>query len=149
MGQGPSSVDFNYVYSNSDNLTKKTDQTNQNKLNGFANQQDSSDYKNLDSYFKELLFTLKYHTNMISIDKNFVLKNKSINDKLDKKIDELKKQIINLINKNSTVNEKHNQLITEFTKTQTTYVVLKYTNIFLFIIFVAMLSFLVLKRHKL
>ena len=137
------------IFSNSDNnnILKKNSENN-NQLKGFKNQQQLIDFNTLDSNLKELLFTLKYHTNMMSIDKNFVLKNKKINEKLDKKIDDIKKQIQALTKKNYSDNEIHNQLVHEYTRTQSNYIILKYSNIFLFIIFVVLMSFSVLKNYK-
>ena len=87
MGQGPSSIDYNYVYKDKGNTVASIKNKNKNTL------YNKEEINKINSMFNELLNVLKYHTNMYSIDKNFVLKNKLINNELDKKIISLKKEI--------------------------------------------------------
>ena len=92
MGQGPSSVNYNYVYEenkNNNTVTTEVPIVNENQI---IKQQETEKVK---KNFNELLNVLKYHTNMVSIDKNFVLKNKLISDELDKKITILNSELKN------------------------------------------------------
>lgn len=140
MGQGPSSIDYNYIYNEKNKLNNK-----QNKNQKQNNQVNNSEIDSFNNSFNELLNMLKYHTNMLTIDKNFVLKNKVINDELNDKIKHLKIQI-KKNNEYYLTNKEYIQNYNLYNVSYSRYKVgLKYINMFMFFVIVILVAIRFLK----
>jgi hypothetical protein len=142
MGQGPSSVNYNYVYKDkkfNQNTTKSpTIDTNQ-----VIKQRE---IEKIRQSFNELLNVLKYHTNMVSIDKNFVLQNKLISGELDKKISMLNSELKNTQDSYSRDNELYKQKATEVESLKRYSISFKYADIGLFMVIVILMGIRYIKK---
>ena len=140
MGQGQSSVNYNYVYN--DEKKFRSDKQDVSKKMTVTQEETEKTKKT----FNQLLNVLKYHTNMISIDKNFVIQNKIINDELEKKINNLK-----ILLKNNNENylkegELYKQKQLELDNLKRYVVALKYSDIGLFIVIVVLMGIKFIKK---
>ena len=142
MGQGPSSIDYNYVYKEKKDSVDKKIVTNNNK------QVNKKEIDRLNSLFNELLNVLKYHTNMFAIDKNFVLKNKLINTELDEKIKHLKKELTQNKDEYTTLSESFRIDQLENSSYDRYNICLKYINIFMFLLIVVLVAIRFLKTRS-
>ena len=125
MGQGPSSIDYNYVYKDKD---KNNIQVIKKDINGIK-QLNKTEIDSINSVFNELLNVLKYHTNMFAIDKNFVLKNKLISKELDDKTSHLRKEIKKNNDEYITLSESFRLDSLETNRYDRYNIALKYSNI--------------------
>tara|TARA_B110001450_G_C17653614_1_gene494283 strand:+ start:1677 stop:2108 length:432 start_codon:yes stop_codon:yes gene_type:complete len=142
MGQGPSSVNYNYVYKDN-NTTATTVSGVPVKMNLAAKQQETEKIK---KKFNELLNVLKYHTNMISMDKNFILQNKLISDELDKKITHLNTDLKHSKDTYSRDNELYKQKSAEVESIKLYSISFKYADIGLFMVIVIIMGIRYIKK---
>lgn len=143
MGQGPSSVNYNYVYEenkNNNTVTTEVPIVNENQI---IKQQETEKVK---KNFNELLNVLKYHTNMVSIDKNFVLKNKLISDELDKKITILNSELKNSKDIYSRDIEIYKQKAAEVDSLKQYNISFKYADIGLFMVILILMGLRYIKK---
>ena len=142
MGQGPSSVNYNYVYEESKktNTVSKKPKVSENQV------LKEREAEKINNTFIELLGVLKYHTNMVSIDKNFILQNRLINEELDKKIGNLNKELINSKDVFSRDNEIYRQKALEIESLKRYNVSFKYANIGLFMVIVILMGIKFIKK---
>lgn len=145
MGQGASSIDYNYIYENKKNSNNNNNLQKDKNVIKLKNQEKIS---KLNSEFNELLNVLKYHTNMFIIDKTFVLKNKLMSKELDEKITHLKKQVKKNNDEYNTLNESLRIDNTETKKYDIYIVTLKYIDLFLFILIVLLVAINFLKTRS-
>ena len=142
MGQGPSSVNYNYVYKDN-NTTATTVSGEPVKMNLAVKQQETEKVK---KKFNELLNVLKYHTNMISMDKNFILQNKLISDELDKKITHLNTDLKHSKDTYSRDNELYKQKSAEVESIKLYSISFKYADIGLFMVIVIIMGIRYIKK---
>ena len=142
MGQGPSSVNYNYVYEESKKNNKVSKKPKQSE-NQILKEREAEKINNT---FIELLGVLKYHTNMVSIDKNFILQNRLINEELDKKIGNLNKELKNSKDVFSRDNEIYKQKALEIESLKRYNVSFKYANIGLFMVIVILMGIKFIKK---
>jgi len=142
MGQGPSSVNYNYVYEESKkkNTVSKKPKVSENQV------LKEREAEKINNTFIELLGVLKYHTNMVSIDKNFILQNRLINEELDKKIGNLNKELKNSKDVFSRDNEIYRQKALEIESLKRYNVSFKYANIGLFMVIVILMGIKFIKK---
>jgi len=142
MGQGPSSVNYNYVYEESKkkNTVSKNPKVSENQV------LKEREAEKINNTFIELLGVLKYHTNMVSIDKNFILQNRLINEELDKKIGNLNKELKNSKDVFSRDNEIYRQKALEIESLKRYNVSFKYANIGLFMVIVILMGIKFIKK---
>jgi len=143
MGQGPSSVNYNYVYKD-----KKLNQNTSTKSPTIDTNQviKQREIEKIRQRFNELLNVLKYHTNMVSIDKNFVLQNKLISGELDKKISMLNSELKNSQDIYSRDNELYKQKAAEVESLKRYCVSFKYADIGLFMVIVILMGIKYIKK---
>jgi len=140
MGQGPSSVNYNYVYEESKKKISKTPKVSETQV------LKKREAEKINNTFIELLGVLKYHTNMVSIDKNFILQNRLINEELDKKIGNLNKELKNSKDVFSRDNEIYRQKALEIESLKRYNVSFKYANIGLFMVIVILMGIKFIKK---
>ena len=143
MGQGPSSVNYNYVYKDNklnQNTTTKSPTIDTNQTIK------QREIEKIRQSFNELLNVLKYHTNMVSIDRNFVLQNKLISGELDKKISMLNSELKNSQDIHSRDNELYKQKATEVESLKRYSISFKYADIGLFMVIVILMGIRYIKK---
>lgn len=143
MGQGPSSVNYNYVYKDN-KLNRNT--TTKNPTIDTNQAIKEREIEKIRQSFNELLNVLKYHTNMVSIDKNFVLQNKLISDELDKKISMLNSELKNSSDIYSRDNELYKQKSAEVESLKRYSISFKYADLGMFMVIVILMGIRYIKK---
>tara|TARA_B100000787_G_scaffold170083_1_gene163897 strand:- start:9288 stop:9737 length:450 start_codon:yes stop_codon:yes gene_type:complete len=148
MGQGPSSVNYNYVYDNKNSNEKKNidvdvEETPKISKNHVLKERES---EKINNNMSELLNVLKYHTNMVSLDKNFLLQNKLINNELETKIVNLTSELKKNKDEYSRDNEIYKQKSVEVDTLKKYTVSFKYADIGLFMVIIILLGIKLIKK---